>query len=422
MSKPLSGVRVIDLSHVIAGPLASFYLAQMGAEVIKVEPPASGEVMRSHKAQQGTDTPTGFVACNAGKHSVALDIRTPEGAALVRSLAASADVFIENFRPGVVARHGLDHAAIKAVKPDIVYCSISGYGQHGEWATRGAYDHVVQALTGMMMMSGEGQAAPPMKVGFPVIDVAVGMLAALSIVSSLHRRARDGLGQYIDASMVQASLMLMYPNASAFLSDGVEAPRTGNRGYTGSPAADTYACTDGWLAVAANTPAQFRRLAAVLGIEALCNDARALDLDAFNSPGGFVVPRDTPYVTAQLRSAFESRSAAELETQLNSAGVPAARVRSLGEFLREVDDTGCVDLPDFRFDQGTHTVRTRGLGFAFAQDGEATRGGAETLGQSTGLFLKDVGVAEDDMARLRDANVIRTAAPRPRQASTLLDS
>jgi crotonobetainyl-CoA:carnitine CoA-transferase CaiB-like acyl-CoA transferase len=174
--------------------------------------------------------------------------------------------------------------------------------------------------------------------------------------------------------------------------------------------------------VAANTPAQFRRLAAVLGVEALCSDARALDLDAFNSPGGFVVPRDTPYVTAQLRSAFESRSAAELEALLNSAGIPAARVRSLGEFLREVDDTGCVDLPDFRFDQGTHTVRTRGLGFAFAQEGEPTRGGAETLGQSTGLFLKDVGVAEDDMARLREANVIRTAAPRPRQASTLLDS
>ena len=409
MSKPLSGVRVIDLSHVIAGPLASFYLAQMGAEVFKIEPPLSGEVMRSVMSSQGGDTPTGFAACNAGKHSVALDIRTPEGAALVRTLAASADVFIENFRPGVVARYGLDYAAIQAIKPDIVYCSISGYGQAGEWAARGAYDHVVQALTGMMMMQGEGQAAPPVKVGFPVIDVAVGMLGALSIVSSLHRRAREGLGQYIDASMVQASLMLMYPNTSAFLSDGVEPQRSGNRGYTGSPAADTYRCNDGWLAVAANTPAQFRQLAAVLGIEALCGDPRALDLAAFNAPGGFVVPRDTDYVLAQLRAAFEGRSAVALEPLLNSAGVPAARVRRLGEFLREADDTGRVQLPDFRFEQGAHTVKTRGLGFAFAEDGEATPVGAETLGQSTTRVLAQAGVAPDKIAALHAAGVIHTA-------------
>src|SRR5690606_5453379 len=122
MSKPLEGVRVLDLSHVIAGPLASFYLAQLGAEVIKVEPPALGEVLRSMKGGADTDPPTGFAALNGGKQSLAVDIRTPEGAGLIRKLAASVDVFIENFRPGVVARHGLDYAAIKAIKPDIIYC------------------------------------------------------------------------------------------------------------------------------------------------------------------------------------------------------------------------------------------------------------------------------------------------------------
>jgi crotonobetainyl-CoA:carnitine CoA-transferase CaiB-like acyl-CoA transferase len=407
MSKPLQGVRVLDLSHVIAGPLASFYLAQMGAEVIKIEPPDGGEVMRSSRSANNGDTPAGFVACNAGKRSLALDIRTPEGAELVRSLALSCDVFIENFRPGVVAKYGLDYESIKAVKPDIVYCSISGYGQQGAWSPRGAYDHVVQALTGMMMMSGDHPDAPPVKVGFPVIDVAVGMLGALSIVSSLHRRARDGAGQYIDASMVQASLMLMYPNASAFLTDGTEPQRIGNRGYTGSPAADTYRCADGWLAVAANTPAQFRALAAVLGMSELCEDARALDLDAFNSPGGFVVPRDTGYVLGRLRAAFEGRSAAGLETQLNSAGVPAARVRKLGEFLREVDTTGCVTLPDFRFSQGAQEVRTRGLGFSFAQEGESSARGAEALGHSTHALLTEMGLEADAVAALGRAGVVR---------------
>jgi crotonobetainyl-CoA:carnitine CoA-transferase CaiB-like acyl-CoA transferase len=414
MSKPLEGVRVLDLSHVIAGPLASFYLAQMGAEVIKIEPPDGGEVMRTSKTANEGDTPTGFVAMNAGKRSLALDIRTPEGAEMLRSLALTADVFIENFRPGVVAKYGLDFEAIKVIKPDIVYCSISGYGQDGEWSGRGAYDHVVQALTGMMMMSGEHPDAPPLKVGFPVIDVAVGMLGALSIVSALHRRARDGAGQYIDASMVQASLMLMYPNASAFLTDGTEPQRIGNRGYTGSPAADTYPCLDGWLAVAANTPQQFRKLAATLGMEELCEDARALDLEAFNAPGrGFVVPRDADYVIGRLRAAFANRQAADLETRLNAAGVPAARVRRLGEFLRETDGSSCLGLPDFRFSQQQREVRTRGLGFSYADEGGPSARGAESLGQSTQALLSEIGVGTEAVAALARAGVVRATPAAP---------
>ena len=394
MSKPLEGVRVIDMSHVIAGPLASFYLAQLGAEVIKVEPPAGGEVMRASKDPSEGDTPSGFVALNAGKRSLAQDIRTVQGADVIRALAGTADVFIENFRPGVVAKYGLDYASIQAIKPDIVYCSISGYGQQGDWSGRGAYDHVVQALTGMMMMSGEGADQPPVKVGFPVIDVAVGMLGALSVVAALHRRARDGVGQYIDASMVQASLMLMYPNASTFLTSGVEPQRVGNRGYTGSPTADTYRCTDGWLATAANTPAQFRNFTAVLGLDELCSDGRALDLESFNSPGGgFVIAKDLEYLRERFRSAFASRNAAEMETRLNAVGVPAARVRKLGEFLREIDGGGHLTLPDFRFPQTGRQVRTPGLGFLYAQEGGPSAAGAETLGQSTQALLAELGRA-----------------------------
>lgn len=392
MSKPLEGVRVIDMSHVIAGPLASFYLAQLGAEVIKVEPPQGGEVMRVGKMPAEGDTPAGYVALNAGKRSLALDIRTPQGAQTVRDLAQTADVFIENFRPGVVARYGLDYEAIKAVKPDIVYCSISGYGQHGEWAGRGAYDHVVQALTGMMMMSGERPDDPPVKVGFPVIDVAVGMLGALSVTAALHRRDREGLGQCIDASMVQASLMLMYPNASAFLTSGIEPQRVGNRGYTGSPTADTYRCADGWLSTAANTPAQFRALTTVLGLQALCDDGRALDLASFNArAGGFVVAKDLDYLRNCFRDAFAGQSAADMEVRLNAVGVPAARVRRLGEFLRETDGTDCVTLPDYRFTQNGHTVRTPGLGFSMADDGGPSAQGAESLGQSNAALLAELG-------------------------------
>jgi crotonobetainyl-CoA:carnitine CoA-transferase CaiB-like acyl-CoA transferase len=382
MFKPLEGIRVVDMSHVIAGPLASFYLVQLGAEVIKVEAPAGGDVMRTSRNPADGDTPDGYVALNAGKRSLAMDIRTADGAEVIRSLARSADVFIENFRPGVVARQGLDYACIRKEKPDIVYCSISGFGQQGEWAGRGAYDHVIQALTGMMMMSGEAAVEEPVKVGFPVVDVAVGMLAALAIVAALRARDRDGVGQFIDASMVQASLMLMYPNVTTFLSSGGEPQRVGNRGYTGSPTADTYLCADGWLATAANTPAQFRKLTAVLGLEHLCQDARALDLDAFNAPGGFVVARDADYLRGWFREAFATRNAAEMELSLNAAGVPAARVRRLGEFLRETQDGAKVTLPGLRFEQGDRLVRTAGLGFRYGDADDAPRSGAEALGQS----------------------------------------
>ena len=409
MAKPLEGVRVIDMSHVIAGPLTSLYLAQLGAEVIKIESPFGGDVMRASKAgtEQG-DTPDGFVALNAGKRSFAADVRTPEGAQLVRSLAATADIFIENFRPGVVAKHGLDYAAIQAIKPDIVYCSISGYGQQGEWARRGAYDHVVQALTGMMMMSGDSGDAAPIKVGFPVIDVAVGMLGALSIVAALHRRSREGLGQYIDASMVQASLMLMYPNASSFLTNRSEPQRVGNRGYTGSPTADTYRCSDGWLATAANTPAQFRKLTAVLGMEALCDDGAALDLAAFNAPGsGFVVARNLPYLQQRFRDAFAQQSAAKMEERLNAVGVPAARVRKLGEFLDEVEAGAEIEMPPRSYPQGAARVRTPGLGFYYRDEGEVIPAGAPSLGQDTRALLTEMGLSAQAIEALYDIGAVK---------------
>ena len=382
MAKPLQGLRVLDLSHVIAGPLASFYLAQMGAEVIKVESPNGGEVMRAQReGNAATDTPDGFVTLNAGKKSLATDIRTREGARIVRELAKTVDVFIENFRPGVVKKYGLDYASIAALKSNIVYCSISGYGQEGEWSGRGAYDHVVQALTGMMLVTGNAEDGPPVKVGFPVIDVAVGMLSALAIVSSIHRRDREGKGQYVDASMAQAALALMYPLTSAALTTGKEPERLGNRGYSGSPTADTYQCMDGWLSTAANTPPQFRKLARVLGVEALCSDARALDLDAFNAPnGGFVVARDLEYVRGRIRDAFRQRSAADMETQLNAVGVPAARVRCLGEFLRETVGRNKLTLPVFDFEQDGRTVRTPGLGFRLAEEGGPSACPASPLG------------------------------------------
>lgn len=413
MTAPLEGVRVLDLSHVIAGPLASHYLAQFGAEVIKIESPQGGDVLRAIKpgANNGY-VPSDFTVLNAGKQSLAVDIRTQEGVELVKSLAAGADVFIENFRPGVVRRRGLDYEVIRKINPDIVYCSISGYGQKGEWSSRGAYDHVIQALTGMMMMSGDAGTEGPVKVGFPVVDVAVGVLGALAITTALHRRGRDGHGQYIDASMAQASLMLMYTNASAFLTQRVEPERIGNRGQSRSPTADTYRCRDGWLAIAANTPTQFRKLTSLLGLEHLCEDGAAIDLETFNAPGGgFVVPRDLDYLRTQFHAAFAGRSAREMEVELNAHGIAAARVRRLGEFLDEVEDGSRLSFEVSGYPYEGGTARTPGLGFLFQDPPDVPAAGAPSLGQHTRTLLRGMGLTDAQIQQLHDAGVVRSATP-----------
>jgi crotonobetainyl-CoA:carnitine CoA-transferase CaiB-like acyl-CoA transferase len=384
--KPLEGIRVVDASHVIAGPLTSFYLAQLGAEVIKVEKPGEGDVMRGGGAPTHGDTPDGFVALNAGKRSVCCDIRTAEGSAQVKQLARKADVFLENLRPGVMARHGLGYEALREINPGIVYCSISGYGQKGNWAHRGGYDHVIQALTGMMMMSGDPQDDGPVKVGFPVIDVAVGMHSALAIVSALHARRSTDAGIYIDSSMVQSSLMLMYPQATTFLSSGKLPARLGNRGYSGSPGADTYRCLDGWIAVGANTPSQFRKLTEVLNLPDICSDPQLVDVASFEPGEGFVRAKDAAAIRRSFEEAFLVVHAAEMEQRLNDLGVPAARVRRLGEFLSEAKDNTDLHLPWRTFMQDGRTVETTGLGFSLEGEERTSLAGAEHLGASDHLL------------------------------------
>jgi len=201
----LQGVRVLDLSHVIAGPTASHYLALEGAEVIKIEKPGKGDILRRSGKALAPGISIGFAAINLGKKSLALDLKTSGGKDVLRRLLASADVFIENFRPGAVARLGFDYAAVSALNPRIIYASISGFGQEGAWSSRAAYDHVVQSAIGMSMMQGiEGQE--PMKVGFPVVDTATGMMGAQAILTALIRQFRQGQGAYLDVSMAQAGL------------------------------------------------------------------------------------------------------------------------------------------------------------------------------------------------------------------------
>lgn len=333
--QPLEGFRVLDITHVLAGPCATHHLRCLGAEVIKVERPGRGDPMRALAMQpEHGGLPPGFRALNAGKKSVVLDLASADGRAAVLRLAATADVFVENFRPGVAGRLGLGPADIRAVRPDIVYCSISGWGRSGPRSAYGAYDHVIQAATGMMALQGGAADAAPVKVGFPVVDIATGISAAEAILAALIRRLRgDASPITLDVSMVDSALALMSAPAALTLATGRAPGRVGNRGFVGSPGAETFATSDGHISVAANTMAQFATLCRLLGRPEL---AAPPHVPAGLPGDAFLADAATDALREALGQAFAMVDAAALEAALNAAGVPAARVRDIGEYLREL--------------------------------------------------------------------------------------
>lgn len=348
---PLLGLKVLDFSHVIAGPFATFYLAQLGAEVTKIEQPGGGDVMRG--TARGA---TQFAAFNAGKHCVEINLRSADGRAQALEAARNCDVLLDNFRPGVLERHGLGFDAVRAINPKVIYCSVSGYGTlHEPWKTRGAYDHVIQAATGMAMLAGEPDG-PPVKTGFPVVDVMTGVLAAFAITAAVQERQRTGYGRHIDVSMWGAALQLMYPFTVEALASGQSPERVGNKGYSGSPAAEYFeAAGGGFIAIGANTSQQICKLYAVLGWP----EAQA-GADLERGPG-FARARDPQAFRDKLAAALKTRSAQEWEDLLHAAGVPAARVRNLSEFTAEAQAAGAL-IPAMLHMAGDQ-VATPGLGW-----------------------------------------------------------
>ena len=315
-AQPLAGVRVLEFSHVIAGPFAGLQLQVLGAEVTKVEAPGAGDFLRGLPHGQRA-----YQALNGGKRIVTLDLDSSGGAREAAALAAQADVLIDSFSPGSLARRGLDYRLLCAHNPGLIYCSISGYGVLAPaWGERGAYDHVIQAMTGMAWLSGLPDD-PPLKVGFPLTDTATGMCALSAVLAALLERQRSGEGQFLEVSMARAALQLMYPMAADSALTGSVPPRIGNRGYTGSPGAAFFRCRDGWLSLGGNTGAQIQRARQALGLDESGDAATALS------------------------AALAALDADAAEQLMVAAGVPAAALRTLPQFLREAADRGWMDLP-----------------------------------------------------------------------------
>jgi CoA:oxalate CoA-transferase len=325
---PFAGIRVLDATHVMAGPFCTYQLALLGAAVIRVEPLEASDPIRAHGPDAALNRRrmgTSFLAQNAGKRSLGLDLKQPDGRAIFRRLAEKADVVVENFRPGVLDRLGLGAAALLAANPRLVYCAVSGFGQDGPLRDRPAYDHIIQAVSGMMAVTGT-PASGPLRVGFPLTDYVAGLLAAFAVAVALFRRERTGAGEIIDVAMLDAALMIMGPLLTQVLIAGSNPGLAGNVPFGGSPFSGIFATADGFLAVVGSTPKQCAAICRVLGRADLAVNRDIVDWQAYPERGAELAPI--------LASAYLARTAEDWELALAAADVPAGKIRGLEEILR----------------------------------------------------------------------------------------
>lgn len=319
-SGPLADVVVVDFSRVLAGPFATMMLADLGARVIKVERPITGDDSRSYGPFLAGES-LYFARVNRGKESIVLDLQDPSDLAVARGLIATADVLVENFRPGVMERLGLGSQAVLHEHPGLVYCSISGFGHTGPWSQLPAYDAVVQGMSGLMAITGE-DGGPPVKPGPPVADLSAGLYAFGAITSALLGRAATGLGTHIDVAMFDATLSLLEGAALSYLATGEEPPRMGNAHFAITPF-DTFRCADRDITICAANDLLFGALCTALGLPALLTDTR------FGSNAARFAERVA--LKLALEAVLVTDNARHWLTVLHSAGVPCGPISGVAE-------------------------------------------------------------------------------------------
>lgn len=336
MAGPLSHIRVLDLSRIMAGPWASQILADLGADVIKVERPGAGDDTRAwgppylRDEEGGLTGEAGYYLCvNRGKRSVTIDLNTADGQALVRALALRSDIVLENFKVGTLARFGLSYAHLRQANPRLIYASITGFGQNGPKANAVAYDFMIQAMGGLMSVTGERDELPgggPQKVGVPIVDLMSGMYAAVAVLAALARRSETGEGDYIDVAMLDVQVAVLANQAMNYLISGKAPGHSGNRHPNIQPQ-NVFRCRDGHVALAVGNDEQFVKFCHVLGCASLAADERfARNADRV---------RNLPELYALVEPRFLERNVAECIGELEAAGVPCAPINSIDDVLRE---------------------------------------------------------------------------------------
>jgi crotonobetainyl-CoA:carnitine CoA-transferase CaiB-like acyl-CoA transferase len=382
MAAPLAGLRVVELARILAGPWAGQTLADLGAEVIKVEAP-EGDDTRAWGPpfidRPGDRSAAYFHSANRGKRSVVLDFRTPEGQAAVRALAARSDVLIENFKVGGLARYGLDHASLSAVNPRLIWCSITGFGQDGPRAAEPGYDFIVQGLSGLMSVTGAPDG-DPQKVGVAITDVLTGVYATTAILAALHQRGRTGRGQHIDMALFDVAVAGMANQALNYLATGTAPRRLGNAHPSIAPY-QAVRCADGWAIVAVGNDGQFGRFCALLGLGGLAGDPRFATNPARVENRAALDAALAPVIAAWARD--------DLLAACRAAGVPAGPINDMAGALADPQ----AQARGMRIDPGgVPGLRTP---IRFSDATLDTSRPAPALGADTEAVLAEIRAAEE---------------------------
>jgi crotonobetainyl-CoA:carnitine CoA-transferase CaiB-like acyl-CoA transferase len=396
----LEGIRVLDLTNVLAGPFCAYQLALLGADVIKVETPESGDLARQLGASPELSAKlmgASFLAQNANKKSVTINLKSDQGKEAFLRLVESADVLVENFRPGVMSRLGIGYEALKEVNSKLIFCAISGFGQEGPMRGAPAYDQIVQGLSGVMSITGDSESAP-LRVGYPVCDSIGGITAAFAIASALVRQRSTGEGCFIDVSMLDSTLATMGWVVSNYLIAGQTPVPMGNDNFTAAPSG-AFRTGDGLLNIAANKQEQFVALLKLIGREELLNDPRFAHREDRK--------RHRAELTGEIEAALAGHSAAEWEWMLNGVGVPAGRVISVPEALSLEQVCGRELVEEFEgFEVLGKPLHLITAGYRLGDGGRRLHCPPPELGEHTDEILKQVGYSPEDLAALREASAI----------------
>ncbi|MDB5790076.1 MAG: CoA transferase [Massilia sp.] len=406
-AKALGHIRVLDLSRVLAGPWCSQNLADLGADVIKIERPGSGDDTRAWgppyaRDADGNNTSEAayYLSANRGKRSVTVDIASPEGQALIRELARDSDVVIENFKVGHLKRYGLDYDTLKAIKPDLVYCSITGFGQDGPYAHRAGYDFLIQGMGGLMSVTGERDELPgggPQKAGVALTDLMTGMYATIAVLAALTHRDRTGVGQYIDMALLDTQVAMLANVGSNYLNSG-KAPRRWGNAHANIVPYQTFACSDGHIIVAAGNDGQYQKFVEAGGRRDLALDPR------FATNPLRVQNRDV--LVPLLADMVATRRRDEWIAILEAVGVPCGPINDVGEvFANEQVQARAmaVELPHPSAGKVTLVRSPMKMSATPATSVMAP----PLLGQHTDEVLRDVlGKSGDEVAALRERGVV----------------
>ncbi len=394
---PLSGLVVVELTNVMAGPVGGLLLADMGAEVVKVERLPGGDDTRRAIPPEIQGESATFMIVNRNKRGIAVDLKHPDGLQVVRRLIDKADVVIENFRPGTMEKLGLGYDVLRASNPGLIYCKITGFGLNGPYAKRAGYDLIAQGMSGIMSLTGEGPGRPPVKVGVPIGDVTAGILASTGVLAAYIERLRTGEGQYVDTSLYEASLVHTYWQVAMAFATGESAGPMGSAHPVAAPY-QAIPTQDGWINIGAVSQATWVGMTRVLQLEHLLEDER------FASNRERMAHRDL--LISIITEAMRSNTTDYWVEKFEQAGVPAGPVRKIKDMLED-PQTLARDMVIEVDHPVAGQVQALGLPIKFSHGNGVTRRGAPQYGEHTAEVLQELGYSSDDIAALAASQAVQ---------------